>query len=38
MLSGRVQRRVLDTVNGDLTTAEKHKNQEFAIWRLAESM
>ncbi|AKO92995.1 UxaA family hydrolase [Priestia filamentosa] len=33
-----IYRRVLDTANGDLTAAEKHKNQEFAIWRLAETM
>lgn len=29
---------LLQVANGTLTTAEKHKNQEFAIWRLAESI
>lgn len=28
---------IIDTANGGLTAAEKHKNQEFAIWRLAQT-
>ena len=29
---------IMETVNGSLTAAEKHKNQEFAIWRLAQTI
>jgi altronate dehydratase large subunit len=29
---------IMDTANGALTAAEKHKNQEFAIWRLAQTI
>lgn len=29
---------VLHVANGDRTAAENHQNQEFAIWRLAESI
>lgn len=29
---------VIQVANGTVITAEKHKNQEFAIWRLAESI
>jgi altronate dehydratase large subunit len=29
---------IMQTANGSLTAAEKHKNQEFAIWRLAETI
>jgi len=27
----------MQTAGGKLTAAERHKNQEFAIWRLAET-
>jgi altronate dehydratase large subunit len=33
-----IYEKVLSTANGSLTAAEKHKNQEFAIWRLAETI
>jgi altronate dehydratase large subunit len=29
---------IIDVANGSKTAAEKHKNQEFAIWRLAETI
>ncbi|EKN71633.1 putative hydrolase [Neobacillus bataviensis LMG 21833] len=29
---------IMETANGALTAAEKHKNQEFAIWRLAQTI
>ncbi|WP_399628545.1 UxaA family hydrolase [Sporosarcina sp. SG10008] len=29
--------KVMSTANGSITASEKHKNQEFAIWRLAET-
>ncbi|MFS0824636.1 UxaA family hydrolase [Bacillus sp. 1P02SD] len=29
---------IMKTANGSLTAAEKHKNQEFAIWRLAQTI
>lgn len=29
--------KVMTTVSGSITAFEKHKNQEFAIWRLAET-
>lgn len=30
--------KVLQVANGEITASEKHKNQEFSIWRLAETM
>jgi len=33
-----IYEKILSTANGSLTAAEKHKNQEFAIWRLAETI
>ncbi|MBS4216705.1 UxaA family hydrolase [Neobacillus rhizophilus] len=30
--------KVMEAANGKLTAAEHHKNQEFAIWRLAQTM
>ncbi|AQX56609.1 UxaA family hydrolase [Priestia flexa] len=33
-----IYNRVLETANGSPTAAEKHQNQEFAIWRLAETI
>ena len=30
--------KVLNVASGDITASEKHKNQEFSIWRLAETM
>lgn len=30
--------KVLEVANGATTASEKHKNQEFSIWRLAETM
>ena len=30
--------KVIDVANGEITSSEKHKNQEFSIWRLAETM
>lgn len=29
---------IMETANGAQTAAEKHKNQEFAIWRLAQTI
>ncbi|THE11604.1 hydrolase [Bacillus timonensis] len=29
---------IMKTANGALTAAERHKNQEFAIWRLAQTI
>ncbi|ANU14550.1 Altronate hydrolase [Planococcus halocryophilus Or1] len=33
-----IYRKVIDVANGEVTASEKHKNQEFSIWRLAETM
>jgi altronate dehydratase large subunit len=33
-----IYQKIIDTSNGAPTAAETHKNQEFAIWRLAESV
>ena len=30
--------KVVEVANGKVTSSEKHKNQEFSIWRLAETM
>lgn len=33
-----IYKKVIDVANGEITSSEKHKNQEFSIWRLAETM
>ncbi|MFD2922235.1 UxaA family hydrolase [Halobacillus naozhouensis] len=33
-----IYQKVIETANGAITAAENHKNQEFAIWRLAETI
>lgn len=33
-----IYEKVIDVANGEITSSEKHKNQEFSIWRLAETM
>lgn len=30
--------KVLEVASGEITASERHKNQEFSIWRLAETM
>ncbi|WP_028392483.1 UxaA family hydrolase [Bacillus cihuensis] len=33
-----IYQKIMATANGSMTASEKHKNQEFAIWRLAETI
>lgn len=33
-----IYQKVMDVANGEVTSSERHKNQEFSIWRLAETM
>ncbi|WP_203333666.1 UxaA family hydrolase [Planococcus beigongshangi] len=33
-----IYEKVISVANGEVTSSEKHKNQEFSIWRLAETM
>lgn len=33
-----IYRKVIQVASGEITASEKHKNQEFSIWRLAETM
>ncbi|MBM7551600.1 UxaA family hydrolase [Thalassobacillus pellis] len=33
-----IYQKLIETADGSITASEKHKNQEFAIWRLAETI